>query len=182
MQNSHQVPFLLHLFSLPSIFIFFFLLLHHFLSWKFLHHSQSLCCYYSVFCGCCGGCSMSSLFCVVVMSHVVGPFLQCSIHVVVQRFCSRFWGCCYNVFHGCYIASSCSFPFFSFPCSSSKILLKFSWLLLFMVSRLPWEPLYIIIVCVAIRSLVVIIFSLFFSHNCSKIFLLIFKKKITSCL
>jgi len=35
-----------------------------------------------------------------------------------------------------------------------------------------------IIVCVAIRSLVVIIFSLFFSHNCSKIFLLIFKKKL----
>jgi len=44
---------------------------------------------------------MSSLFCVVVMSHVVGPFLQCSIHVVVQRLCSRLWGCCYNVFHGC---------------------------------------------------------------------------------
>lgn len=45
-----------------------------------------------------------------------------------------------------------------------------------MVNRLQWEPLYIVIVCVAIRSIVVIIFSLFYSHNCSKVFLLILKK------
>ncbi len=53
------------------------------------------------FCGCCGNCFMSSLFCVVIMSPVLGPFLQFLIHVVVQRLCSRFWGCCYNVFHDC---------------------------------------------------------------------------------
>lgn len=106
---------------------------------------------------------MSLLFCVVVMSHVVGPFLQFSIHVVVQRLCSRFRGCCYNVFHGCCGSHSSSLlrvvlflPFFTFSCSCSKILLKFSWLLLFMISRLPWEPLYIIIVCIATRSFVVI--------------------------
>jgi hypothetical protein len=39
---SISFPFLL--FSLN-----FSLLLHHSLSWKFLRHSQSLCCYYSVF-------------------------------------------------------------------------------------------------------------------------------------
>ncbi len=91
---SISFPFLL--FSL-----IFSLLLHHSFLWKFLHHSQSLCCYYNVFCCCCGGCFMSSLFCVVVMSHVVVPFFQFSIHVVVQRLCLRFWGCCYNVSHGC---------------------------------------------------------------------------------
>ncbi len=160
------------------------LLLHHFLSWKFLHCLQSLCSYYSVFCGCCGNCFMSSLFCVVVMSLVLGPFLQFLIHVVVQRLLSRFWGCCYNIFHCCCGSHSSSLlcvvllhwqqlflSFFFLLLQLFKDLLKFSWLLLFMVSRLPWEPLYIITICVVVRSLVVIIFFLFYSI---KFFLLIY--------
>ncbi len=56
------------------------------------------------------------------------------------------------------------FLLFSFSCNCSKILLEFSCLPLFMISRLPWEPLYIIIVYVVVKLLVVIIFSILFTQ------------------
>ncbi len=91
---SISFPFLL--FSL-----IFSLLLHHFLSWKFLHHSQSLCSYYSVF-----------LWLLWKLLYVI--IILCCYNVTctwsfpsIFNSCScsktlfKIWGCCYNVFHGC---------------------------------------------------------------------------------